>query len=285
MTNINYSYNIYPNKELDESKRNKNIINYFKEGDYLLSTKTSSNNKVNSFKLNINDKPNLMLKKYNNNYLPILMYMKKPKSINNNISIPIKLTSLENDNLTDLFSIECGYISEDNLLQLELKNTLNKDDTNEFQSISCKINDNLTINNMDIDNYLNLKYIFIYIDKINFKTVNSTNNSIVYSNLTESSTIQTTIDSSKTTGFQFTRNESKQYLKINFFLPYYFDFFYHFINISGDTSDSENKVNSSVSLTNYNFRRRFIYLIEDSLFNNGNNKNVSLKKQQVIQFQ
>ena len=271
LTNINYSYNIYPNKELDESKRNKNIINYFKEGDYLLSTKTSSNNKVNSFKLNINDKPNLMLKKYNNNYLPILMYMKKPKSINNNISIPIKLTSLENDNLTDLFSIECGYISEDNLLQLELKNTLNKDDTNEFQSISCKINDNLTINNMDINNYLDLKYIFIYIDKINFKTVNSTNNSIVYSNLTESSTIQTTIDSSKTTGFQFTRNESKQYLKINFFLPYYFDFFYHFINISGDTSDSENKVNSSVPLTNYNFRRRFIYLIEDSLFNNGNN--------------
>ena len=124
---------------------------------------------------------------------------------------------------------------------------------------------------MDINNYLDLKYIFIYIDKINFKTVNSTNNSIVYSNLTESSTIQTTIDSSKTTGFQFTRNESKQYLKINFFLPYYFDFFYHFINISGDTSDSENKVNSSVSLTNYNFRRRFIYLIEDSLFNNGNN--------------
>ena len=266
LTNENYLFNIYPNKELDKSNNNKNIINYAQNGDYLLSTKTSSNNIINSFKLNINDKPHLILKKYNINYLPILMYIKKPKSINNDIKIPINLNSLsDNDNLKNIFSIQCGLISEDNLLQYELKNILNYDDTNDILNITCS-NYELTIEDSHIKNYSNLKYIFINLYKRDLNITYQTNEFILYSVLIESSTIQTKINSSKTTGFLFERGESKKTIfKINFFLPYNFNFFYHFKDDNYITSDEEiKKTNSSLPLIKYNFRRRFIYLIESS---------------------
>ena len=256
--NKNYSYNIYPNKELDKLNNNKNIINYIKVGDYLLSTKTSSNNKVNSFKLTVNDKPQLLLKKYNNNYLPILMYMKKPRTINENITIPIDLQYLDNDKI--FVSNQSGLISENNLLQLELKKTLNENDPTEFFNISCS-KDNLTISSSDIDNKTNLKYIFIYLYKNDLKKKTDTNDLLLYSILTESSTIQTTINASKITGFNFSNDDEKP-LKINFFLPYNFNFFYRTVN--NPYNITESKTNSSISHKKYNFRRRFIYLISNS---------------------
>ena len=54
--------------------------------------------------------------------------MKKPKTINENITIPIDLKYLDNDEI--MVSNQCGLISENNLLQLELKKTLNYNDPN-----------------------------------------------------------------------------------------------------------------------------------------------------------
>ena len=259
LSHNDYSYNIYPNQEVDDTNTVKKII-YYGQGDFILKTRISPNNDVISYNLNLETNNKIiMIKKYSNKILPILLYKKIPKD-SKEISIPFNISFLNNNEFSEKFIYECGLSNELFIRKLESRIVISTSDENKI--IDCTLdNYNGTLNISSEDNTTNFNYIYIYISTNGIqKTI--TTDSLEMNPIYEGNENNFRLYSNKINGFELPAPTGNNIFQINFFLPPYYNIFVHSYRNENDEYNLENKKNSTFTYFQTRiFRRRMVYLI------------------------
>ncbi len=257
LSHNNYLYNIYPNKEVDDTNTVKKII-YYGQGNFILKTRISPNDNVISYNLNLETNNKIiMIKKYPDEILPILLYKKIPKN-SEEFSIPLNISFLNNNELK--FICESGLSNE--LFIRKLESGIDISTSDENKTIDCKL-DNYkgTVNYRSEDNSENFNYIYIYISTNGIQQ-KITTDSLETNSIFEGRENNFRLYSNKINGFILSAPTGNNSFKINFFLPPYYNIFVHSYRNENDEYNLENKKNSTFTYFQTRvFRRRMVYLI------------------------
>ena len=259
LSHNNYLYNIKPNQEVDDTKTVKKII-YYGQGDFILKTRISPNDYVISYNLNLETNNKIiMIKKYHNEILPILLYKKIPKN-SNEISIPFNFSFLNDNEISKKFIYECGLSNELFIRKLESRIVISPSDEN--KTIDCTSdNYNGTLNISSGDNTANFNYIYIYISTNGIQK-KITTDSLEMNQIFERKENNFRLYSNKINGFELPAPTGNNIFQINFFLPPYYNIFVHSYRNENDEYNLENKKNSTFTYFQTRvFRRRMVYLI------------------------
>ena len=284
-----YEYNIIPNSD-------KQNIYYYGEGDFLIRN-LNFPIKHNLHYLNFDINETLIFKKYDDvSIFPILIYKKFPFDLTSNLSFTFTIN--ENSNYSFIY----GYSTEEDLLKF-LSGNSNLNITNftngEINFNYTFLNGSFQLIESEINNLDNKSYICILInstdytkDSINIKLFEKINIIETFNN--DSLTVYTSsknknnkakINNNKITGFTLPSKIGFYFYRIYFFLPPYFDIFFHSYNIDNNYLNYNNKQNDTFRSFKANkYGRKNIYIIrnnEDSIgcrlyfFNNRNRRFLS----------